>query len=193
MRSNLGFRLFHKRLAYLLKTGKTNGSALLHALTTTRPSLFNSLGLLKHSLSTCSRHRLSGAVKIMLASHARTKKLAMCRLMTLKHRPCAKFFKHLGGTSGRLMRRTLRTMRVTRGAQYCVTRLSSKRQRGIVVTGTLIRRYPLVLLSRPATFLSIMDHVRVVGLLRHLTVRRGETVLLSARSVRRTLILSSHL
>ncbi len=158
-----------------------------------RLPLSNDLRLVNHPLRSCATHRHSGAVNIMLASHARAKKLDICRLITLNHRPRAKFFNHLDQCSGRLITRTVRTMNVATGARDCITRLSSKRQRGAVVTGTLIRRYPLVLLSRPATFLSIIDHVRIVRLLHHLTMRRRGTVLLSARSVRRTLTLTSQL
>lgn len=193
IRRRLSFKLCPKRLADLLKTGKAKGSALLHALSTSRPSLTKSLRLLNGPLRRCSRGRHSHAVNMILASGARTKKLAICRLMTLKHRPRANFFKQLRPGSRLVVGRTLSTMNVTRGTRDCATRLSSKRQRGMVVTGTLIRRYPLVVLSRPATFLSIIDHVRVVALLRRLTIRRGGTVLLSARSVRRTLMLSSGL
>lgn len=69
--------------------------------------------------------------------------------------------------------------------------LDSNRQRGIVVTGTLTRRAPVVFLSRPATFLSFPDGMRVVRLLRQLDHRAGGAVFLSARSLRLTLRVTS--
>lgn len=69
--------------------------------------------------------------------------------------------------------------------------LDSNRHRGMVVTGTLTRRAPIVFLSRPATFLSFPDGIRVVRLLRRLSHSAGGAVFLSARSLRLTLRVTS--
>lgn len=193
IRRSLGLRLISNRIAYLLKLGNTNGSALLHALYNFRPPLKKRVHLVKGPLSNCSRTGFSLAINIMLARGAGTKKVAICRLISLNERPCANFFKRLGGQSRIVVRRSLRTTNVTRGTGGCISRLDSNRQRGTVVTGTLTRRYPVVLLSRPATFLSIADHVRAVILLRHLTIRRRGTILLSARSLSLTVRVKSYL
>lgn len=80
-----------KRLAYLLKTGKIKGSALLHALSTFRPGLKNRVTILKHSVSDCSSGRLDAAVNIILARGYSVQGVSIQRLIRVKHDPCANF------------------------------------------------------------------------------------------------------
>lgn len=87
----VGTNVGDNRLAYLLKTGNVNGSALLHALSTFRPGLDKRVFVRNGRVRRCGSGRLSVTVDMILARGYRIHGVAMARLIKLKHAPCANF------------------------------------------------------------------------------------------------------
>lgn len=91
MTGSVSTAVHDKRLAYLLKTGKMKGSALLHALSTFRPPMKKRVRVVKGGLASCASGRLTAIVKIMLARGYDLQGVAIRRLINVKHDPCANF------------------------------------------------------------------------------------------------------
>lgn len=89
--SNVYTKVGDNRLAYLLKTGKIKGSALLHALSTFRPGLKKGVFVRKGRVKSCASGRLSHIVDIILARGYSVHGVSIMRLVNLKHDPCANF------------------------------------------------------------------------------------------------------
>lgn len=89
-------------------------------------------------------------------------------------------------------RTTLREIKVKRLRGQAIASLSNNRGRLIRFTHSLIRKAPLVLLSRPATDLSVNRRSRLVGMLRGRYGGKGST-LITVRGLGATTRFYSHL
>lgn len=188
---SVGVKVGGNRVIALVNPGKSKGSAVLG-------DVAERLGIVKKGMFFSSASllglpcgRLTSGVTIILASQVGARLVAYRSVITAKHCPCAKQLKVLARRSRHLIRRTVRTIRTRRLNGHSFGTVDSKRGRHILLTETVYRSPSIVILSRPASFLSIGCGLRLLSVLRQVTQRGGVAIVVSLRRVSLTRGVSS--
>lgn len=164
------------RLMKVVKPGKDKGSALLGYVCHVLGPSTNTICLSNRRLRSVDMGDSTEGVTIITRRGCCGFSFAMQRIILVKHTPRGGTLRQSGTGSCQVIRRTLGAMRVSTFTSHAFSALSNKRRREIVLTETLTRRAPTLVLSRPAGRLSVARRVVLVRLMGGLGMAMVSTV-----------------